>query len=90
MIKWISKPHGNCPVQAEGYFRGYYFYFRARHSQATIEFSKTEEDWVKYNSINRYVLAKVDDPQAGWLRKWICKLLIWKGCLIFMFKGFKQ
>jgi hypothetical protein len=90
MIKWKYKPHGNCPVQAEGYFLGYYFYFRARYSKATIEFSKTEEDWVKYDSINRYVLATTEDSfAAGWMPKWKCKLLIWKGCLIFMFKGFK-
>ena len=86
MIKWKYKPMGNCPVQAEGWFNGYYFYFRSRHSQATIDFSKSEEDWVKYDNVNRYVLATVDDPEAGWLPKWICKLLIWKGCIKFLFK----
>ena len=39
MIKWKHKPSGNCPVQAEGWFLGYYFYFRARGNEAIIEFS---------------------------------------------------
>jgi hypothetical protein len=44
MIKWKYKPAGNCPVQAEGWFLGHYFYFRARGEWAIIEFAKTQED----------------------------------------------
>ncbi len=87
MIKWIRKPSGACPVQAEGYFMNHYFYFRARYSQATIEFAKTETDWEYGRYAAEYVLHTTkEEYEAGWLPKWICRLLIWKGCLIFMFK----
>ena len=90
MIKWKYKPSGNCPVQAEGWFLGYYFYFRARYSQATMEFSKTEAGWDNDLIHARYVLATVDNPEAGWLPKWICRVLIWIGCLMFLFKRNKN
>jgi hypothetical protein len=45
LIKWKYKPNGWCPVQAEGWFLGTYFYFRSRWDQVTIEFCSTEEDW---------------------------------------------
>ena len=45
IFRWIYKPSGNCPVQAEGYFLGYFFYFRARHEFATIEFYNKKEDF---------------------------------------------
>ena len=86
MIKWKHKPTGNCPIQAEGWFNGHYFYFRSRHSQSTIEFFKSEEDRVKYDNVTKYVLLTIDSPEAGWLPKWICKLLIWRGCIKFLFK----
>ena len=75
MIKWKYKPAGNCPVQAEGWFLGYYFYFRARGEYATIEFEN-----------HFYVLTKTEPYMAGWLPKWICKLLIYKGCIKFILK----
>lgn len=25
IFKWIYSPNGNCPIQAEGYFLGYFF-----------------------------------------------------------------
>ena len=82
MIKWKYKPSGNCPVQAEGYFLGYYFYFRARGEYATIEFSKEEgRPEVAY-----YILTETDEYMAGWLPKWKCRLLIWKGCLKFIIR----
>lgn len=92
MIKWKYKPSGNCPVQAEGWFMGYYFYFRARWSKATIEFSKTEAGWENELIHARYVLLDTgDDPYAaGWLPKWACRILIWKGCLRFLFKRNKD
>ena len=82
MIKWIYKPSGNCPVQSEGWFLGHYFYFRARGEQATIEFSEVEGG----PEVAYYILTKTEPYMAGWLPKWICKLLIWKGCLKFMIR----
>ena len=91
MIKWKRKLQGNCPVQAEGYFMGYYFYFRSRYSQATIEFSKTEAGWENELIHARYVLIDMeDDYTAGYLPKWVCRLLIWKGCIKFFFKRDKN
>lgn len=90
MIKWKRKPNGNCPVQAEGWFMGYYFYFRARHSQAIIEFSKTEAGWDNDLIHARYILASIDTPMVGWTPKWLCRLLIWIGCGMFMFKRNKK
>lgn len=91
MIKWKHKPLGNCPIQAEGWFMGYYFYFRARGKQATIDFSKTEMDWDNQRCIAEYVLFDTEDEYAaGWLPKWVCRLLIWKGCLRFLFKRNKN
>lgn len=86
LIKWKHKPSGNCPVQAEGYFINYYFYFRSRWNTATIEFSKTQAGWDNDLIHARYVLANVGTYEAGWLPKWRCMLLIWKGCLKFLFK----
>ena len=86
MIKWKYKPSGNCPVQAEGHFMGWYFYFRSRHSTATIEFSKTEAGWDNDLIHGRYVLYKTVDPMAGWLSHTKAKYLIWWGCLRFFFK----
>ena len=82
MIKWKYKPSNNCPVQAEGYFSGHYFYFRARGEYATIEFSKEEDG----PEVAYYILTKTEHYMAGWLPKWICRLLIWKGCLKFIIK----
>jgi len=90
MIKWKYKPSGNCPVQSEGWFLGYYFYFRARWERATIEFSKTEAGWENDLIHARYVLTKTEEYAAGWLPKWKCKLLIYKGCLRFLFKRHKN
>jgi hypothetical protein len=90
MIKWKYKPMGNCPVQAEGWFIGYYFYFRARYSQVTIEFSKTEAGWENELMHARYILATEPDPMAGWIPKWKCRLLINLGCLLFLFKRNKN
>ena len=75
MIKWKYKPAGNCPVQAEGWFLKHYFYFRARGEYATIEFEN-----------HFYVLTKTEPYMAGWLPKWKCKLLIYKGCIKFILK----
>jgi len=86
MIKWKYKPAGNCPVQAEGWFLKHYFYFRARGQWATIEFSESEDHHNRDEVYKVYILTKTDEYMAGWLPKWICRLLIWKGCLKFMIR----
>lgn len=86
MIKWKRKVCGNAPIQAEGQFLGHYFYFRARGKQATIDFSKTETDWDYGRCVAEYVLFNTEEEYAaGWLPRWICRILIWKGCLKFIF-----
>ena len=90
MIKWKHKPSGNCPVQADGWFLGYYFYFRARWDKATIEFSLTEAGWENDLINARYVLLKTDEYAAGYLDPRLCRLLIWKGCIKFLFKKNKR
>ena len=42
LFKWIYKPSGQCPVQADGAFLNHKFYFRARWDEANIEFYRTE------------------------------------------------
>ena len=71
-FKWIYKPSGNCPVQAEGYFLGYFFYFRARHEFATIEFYNKKEDfdgdaWT--NPISDIIVKTTNEYVADWLSK---------------------
>lgn len=91
LIKWKCKPSGNCPVQAEGYFINYYFYFRARHEQAIIQFSKTEAGWENDLIHAQYHLLQTEGLYAaGYLPKWKCRLLIWVGCFRFMFKRNKE
>ena len=91
MIKWKYKPSGNCPVQADGWFLGYYFYFRARGNKATIEFSLTEAGWDNDLIHGRYVLHRtIKDHYAGWLPKWYYRILVWKGCIKFLFKKDKH
>lgn len=80
IIRWIYTPSGNCPVQAEGYFLNRYFYFKARYETAVIEFCKSEEMWELGYINTRYTLITTAPYQAGWLPKWKCRLLIWKGC----------
>lgn len=84
MFKWKYKPCGICPVQAEGWFLGFYFYFRARGSYVTIDFSKTEERWVEGNNRKSFVLLQLDWPEAGYLSFWKSRLLVYWGCLLFL------
>ena len=89
IFKWIYKPSGHCPVQAEGYFLGYFFYFRARYEFATIEFYNNKEDfdgdaWT--NPIVDIVVKTTEEYRAGWLSKKECTFLVFKGCFIFLFK----
>jgi hypothetical protein len=86
-FKWIYKPNGNCPVQSEGWFLGYYFYFRARWSTATIEFYRDKWDFELLNNpVAEYDLKETEEYKAGWLSKRICTFLIYKGCLKFLVK----
>jgi len=91
MIQWKHKPSGACPVQSEGYFLGYYFYFRARYDKAVIEFSLTEPGWENDMIHGRYVLWTTRSLYgAGWLPKWFCRMLVWWGCVRFLFKRNKK
>lgn len=77
MIK-ILKLGGYCPVQADIEAFGYYGYFRARGTSASIEFAKTEKHW-ENNDLEwaRYGLINQTFPEAGYLPHWRCKLLIY-------------
>ena len=87
IIKWKYRPSGECPVESEGWFLGYYFYFRARYDYASIEFSHSEEFWDNDLIHARYILLRTEGQySAGYLRHWICKLLIYKGCIKFLVK----
>ena len=86
MIKWKYKPSGFFPIQSEGYFLGYYFYFRSRWQTATIEFSKTKEGWENDLIHARYVLASTPEYEAGFMDKRKCIFLIYLGCFLFLFK----
>lgn len=86
MIKWIYKPSGYCPVQAEGYFFGNYFYFRSRWSTASIEFAESYKDWQEGNIIRRYVLLVDKYHGAGFLQHWLARFLIYVGCFKFILK----
>ena len=72
MIKWKYKPSGWCPVQSEGHFLGYYFYFRARGEHATIDFAKTENNWKKWEYVKEYELYTTTYPKARYLNKYFC------------------
>jgi hypothetical protein len=85
MIKWINKPYGNCPVQAEGYFLNHYFYFRAKWEFVEIEFYKTQEDFWSNEPIKEYLLMNTEEYKAGWLSHRKCYFLILKGLVKFTF-----
>ena len=46
MIYWETKLTGNAPIQATGRYLGYYFYFSAKHSVCTTQFSVSKEAWM--------------------------------------------
>jgi hypothetical protein len=85
-IKWIYPPSGACPVQAEGYFMGKYFYFRSRWETARIEFADSEEAWDDSKIDKTYILYKTYGYAAGWIPHWKARLLIYKGCMMYLFK----
>lgn len=91
LFKWKQKPYGNCPIQAEGKFIGYNFYFRSRWSRATIEFYEGNVDYfsaeVAFSKI--FLLYETSDAYyAGWLEHSYCKYLVYKGCLKFLIYSF--
>lgn len=86
IFKWKYEPSGVCPVQAEGWFLGKYFYFRSRWSTSTIEFAKSELDWMNDNILRHYDLKTTAPYEAGWLSQRKCKMLIYLGCLLFLLK----
>lgn len=93
LFKWIYSPNGNCPIQAEGYFLGYFFYFRARYDIVTISFYNKKEDFDSYIWISPVadIILKYTEPyQASWLSKRECKFLVLKGCFIFLFELIKN
>ena len=85
MIKWLLKPSGTCPIQAQGYFLGKYFYFRSRFNTSIIEFSNKKLIYYNDYYIDKtYILKRTNDYEAGFLNLNFCKLLIYKGCFLFM------
>lgn len=84
-FRWLSPPNGNCPVQAEGWFLGYFFYFRARHSLATIEFYHDKGCFYNDYPVKMFELKETGAYQAGWLPKRTCRFLVYKGCFKFFF-----
>lgn len=78
-LTWLYKPSSHCLVQAEGYYLGYWFYFRSRGVSATIIFSKVKEDYLSRNAQRYDTLWKGTWPSAGWLGHNKCKQLICKG-----------
>ena len=83
ILKWDYEPGGMCPVQAEGTFLGYYFYFRSRWDKASIEFSKSITDWEENRLVRRYVLKTFPMFEAGYVDPKIAKRLIYKGLFLF-------
>jgi hypothetical protein len=85
MIKWLSKPNGAAPVQAEGWFLGHYFYFRSRYDQAKIQFCRSQHDWDENYITKEYVLYSTKETYgASWLPYWFSVVLIYKGCFKFL------
>lgn len=85
IFKWIHKPKGSCPVEAEGKFLNHYFYFRARWSWIMIEFAETEDDWKKDDLEVAFLLKSTAEYDAGYTKISECKWLIYKGCSKFAF-----
>jgi hypothetical protein len=83
IFKWDDEPGGLCPVQAEGTFLGHHFYFRSRYETASIEFSKTREDWEEDRLVRRYRLKTYPAWAAGWISTTEAKILIYKGLFLF-------
>lgn len=90
-ITWGYKPIGNCPIQSEGYFFGYYFYFRARWNYISIDFAESSDEWWRGNTMYYRILHSTHgEYDAGWYPKDRCTRLIYLGCVYFLiYKLFK-
>ena len=82
-IVWGYKPKGLLPIQSEGYFLGYYFYFRYRYGVVKMDFSENKEDWWGNGTMYHVYLNPPDDEYC--ISKSQCIRLIYKGCLCFLF-----
>jgi hypothetical protein len=81
MIYWETKLTGNAPIQATGRYLGYYFYFSAKHSVCTTQFSVSKEAWmdkVIFKEYHKFV------PNAGYISKARAKWFIYKSCFKFL------
>ena len=84
-ITWMHEPNGICPVQAEGWFIGYYFYFRSRYETGKIQFCKTIQDWDNGYITKEYVVYRSDDAYvAGYIKHSKARRLIYWGCFKFL------
>lgn len=95
IISWKREPNGYCPVQAEGWFLGYYFYFRSRYETAKIQFCKSPHDWDMNYITKEYILYTTKDLfEAGHIPHSKAKRLIYWGCFKFLvnriIKNFKK
>ena len=85
MITWKHEPNGICPVQAEGFFLGYYFYFRSRYETGKIQFCKKEQDWDDGYITKEYVVYTSKDLfAAGYIKHSKARRLIYWGCFKFL------
>jgi hypothetical protein len=88
MIDWIKKPQGNAPTEAEGWFLGYYFYFRSKWHIASIQFAKDEDYWYDIDNgiIKEYILLKTkNEYSANHISNKHATRLIIKGCIKFCY-----
>ena len=82
-FKWGRKPSGYAPVQADGYFLGYFFYFRSRWEIAAIDFAETKDSWWCDDLKAHFELKTTKLYKASWISHNRCKWLVYKGCLKF-------
>ena len=88
LFQWVFKPQGTNLVQAEGYFLGYFFYFRATNVFATIEFFHSKYDFDREGGVNilkGYIVKNRNNYDATQLSKEESYFLIFKGCVRFLF-----
>jgi hypothetical protein len=88
MITWIKKPYGESPIEAEGWFLGYYFYFRSKWNIASIQFAKDQDYWYDIDNgiIKEYILLKTKKQHAaGYISYNYAIVLIVKACIKFCY-----
>lgn len=72
---------GNCPVQADGTFNGYPFYFSARRDKVSIRVAKIGGDPLE-TSIFDYV-EPYPSNDAGWMGRGEATEFIYKAGILF-------